>query len=1115
MLGFIFLHRVFGWGKVIEVGHQQLSLRFVDEQVRCFSVDVLGDQLRRMVLPPGAACTLKNRAITTTSIRPTKRPTGQVDAIERRWIVEGVESYPNSKCVAKYRIGSDGESKVASEESLWPVELPFNTDPIQKLASADANPLLIFRARDNLVRSVDALVETTGGLRALLTSCVDLLPHQIAVAGTILLDSNQRYLLADEVGLGKTIEAGLVIHDLLARNREARVLILAPGALSQQWLAEMYSKFNRTVFRLLDLHGRFDAQKDQKAIASIDLAFARHAEAIAAVDWDMIVVDEVHQLLAMQLQYRWVAKLAARCRGLLLLSALPARRRQKELLQLLALLDPQRYGPDAPPGAVPFDELYAAQGDIGTIVSRLQERIKQLRATASGMIPAADLIYEPQDVIDVVGDLANAPIVRNDAQIVELAGSIVTEDPKFLDRAQELLRLVVNRYRIHRRIVRNRRDQLIAAEQVAAVKRDFRACEYVAEAVEVEAHQSIADLLTGCAASRLDEDLLHSLARTLWYASATPHSAAEVLDAIAGAEPMELDPAQREWVTLTLMPAYTQWPDFIKLLASAVRASTPPELLREALGLVRRWREHKVAEAARRVLLHSLIQEVRRSTPGAKIVVFAGFPCSAERITEYLRTRLGDLTVAAFRFDLTPDEKELEVRRFRRASGAQVLVCDETGGEGRNFQFATTLIHFDTPWSAAPVEQRIGRLDRLGRYEPVVSHAIMAKNTVESGLLACYREGLGVYHQSISGLEFALREVENSLAKAALAGGENALCALVPRLKDQALEERAKDAGEALLDHTTQTDPILAPIKSKRMDGDLEKRLETCFLTFYREVAESRAAAVRDPDIDDGIWRFSPERVPGLELGTLSQSDGMVREVTGTFSRKIAQQRPDLRFFTLSEPWFAAMLKMAKGGPLARTYSVEYADLSGRKWQGFEFIFRTHIDLGLLDGHPGLQARARLICPPKQVSIFHRLTGDRLVKDRELLEFRRRLTFENRSQDGCNLRQDQWCDLRADHAAAVVVTAGPDVNWPELVNAARQGAEERGRERVKEDFADGVQAALRSLTDLRQQYSRDLREDHADEIAGMALLEETITNWTLKVEACGFLSINGQVRKQV
>ncbi len=94
-----------------------------------------------------------------------------------------------------------------------------------------------------------------GGLGALLSSRIALLPHRAYVAGVVLLDRQQRYLLADEVGLGKTVEAGIVIHDLLARQPDARVLILCPGALVQQWLCELYAKFSRRIFRLPELAG--------------------------------------------------------------------------------------------------------------------------------------------------------------------------------------------------------------------------------------------------------------------------------------------------------------------------------------------------------------------------------------------------------------------------------------------------------------------------------------------------------------------------------------------------------------------------------------------------------------------------------------------------------------------------------------------------------------------------------------------------------------------------------------------------------------------------------------------------------------------------------------------
>src|SRR5207237_5366476 len=109
-------------------------------------------------------------------------------------------------------------------------------------------------ARETLVDALARLTRQGSGLRALLSSRIDLRPHQAYVAGVVLLDRRRRYLLADEVGLGKTIEAGIVIHDLLSTKPDARVLVLCPGTLTTQWLSEMYSKFGGQTFRMLDLY---------------------------------------------------------------------------------------------------------------------------------------------------------------------------------------------------------------------------------------------------------------------------------------------------------------------------------------------------------------------------------------------------------------------------------------------------------------------------------------------------------------------------------------------------------------------------------------------------------------------------------------------------------------------------------------------------------------------------------------------------------------------------------------------------------------------------------------------------------------------------------------------
>ena len=116
-------------------------------------------------------------------------------------------------------------------------------------------------------------------------------------------------------------------------------------------------------------------------------------------------------------------------------------------------------------------------------------------------------------------------------------------------------------------------------------------------------------------------------------------------------------------------------------------------------------------------------------------------------------------------------KKEEAAQRFRNNSGATVLVSDESGGEGRNFEFADAVLHYDTPFQVARIEQRIGRLDRIGRSKmrgDVRSVVIYAEGTVEEGLVRCYDEGINVYRESVSGLEFSLRDQELRISTSAL-----------------------------------------------------------------------------------------------------------------------------------------------------------------------------------------------------------------------------------------------------------------------------------------------------------------------------------------------------------
>src|SRR5262249_1266888 len=170
-------------------------------------------------------------------------------------------------------------------------------------------------------------------------------------------------------------------------------------------------------------------------------------------------------------------------------------------------------------------------------------------------------------------------------------------------------------------------------------------------------------------------------------------------------------------------------------LLAAARACLAPSLVNTSLVALRRWR---VAPSGFRRLdaLRAFLDATEWGISG-KLLVFAGFPGLAGRLADRLREQLGP-AVLEFRGEMDRTEKEANVTRFRTDPLVRVLVCDETGGEGRNFQFADSVVHFDNPWYVSRVEQRIGRLDRLGRQEPeVVSHVFFCPGTPEGNLVRC------------------------------------------------------------------------------------------------------------------------------------------------------------------------------------------------------------------------------------------------------------------------------------------------------------------------------------------------------------------------------------------
>jgi ATP-dependent helicase HepA len=219
------------------------------------------------------------------------------------------------------------------------------------------------------------------------------------------------------------------------------------------------------------------------------------------------------------------------------------------------------------------------------------------------------------------------------------------------------------------------------------------------------------------------------------------------------------------------------------------------------------------------------------------------------------------------------------------------------------------LIHYDTPWHAALVEQRIGRLDRLGRERSdVTSHVLFCNGTEEEGLIRCLETGLEVYGRSISGLEFGLRELEQKMTSVAISEGRDGLLGMATELKTAASIQRAEDESAELLDEASYERLAAADFRRVQSGRSGEQALEHAFAQYFKAIAGPKAVYFkRDPEFPEGIVSFQPEDVRDTPLQLVRNDAGRLVERCGTFYRKIAQERPDLEFFSIGNEFFDAV----------------------------------------------------------------------------------------------------------------------------------------------------------------------------------------------------------------
>lgn len=897
--GIVLHSRNFGYCKVTEQRGQQLLIRFCGtDRETWYTVATVAQQrdFKWAPLPVGLRCRIPKRGECTIS---------------------GASFGVNEKTrVHEYTVEFDGdahETARLSERDLWPIPGSLTETPLTRACGLSIDSHAHYLAREGLLAALTQLHRETSGIQALATSRIDLLPHQAFVVGTVVDDPVWRYVLADEVGLGKTVEAGVIAHAMLASRPAARVLVLCPGPLVRQWLCEMHISFGGRDFHLLDLHSPNSVKWSEwtRIIASIKIATREHHDAILKSKWDLVVVDEAHHLLWNDEHYDFVSQLSEKAGGVLLLSAVPAKEREQELLRLLRLIDPARYA-DGTPVAENFVALYGAQSVIGRRLRILSRYLDDSQQTSRDQLQAA------------TARLIESPVVVQDQDLAhELKLAIAAPDQATaFEHCRRVRDGAVSRFRISRRILKNRRTRLVASDLLVAVERQFTIVPYTPQAIEVETASCLSEIVRHLSEAPVSRSVLHAFFRKALPALCDPVASYEIASAlqsyVAAVEPASAPTDIDGGVLLD----YEEHEALLETVAAALGPHLQPALVERLASLQRAW----IDEAARLPRVQALIvtvEELLRHKEFTKIVVFAGTYGTAEFLVEQLLHRYGAPAIATFRHDLSDDAKERQVTRFRLELTCSILVCDESGGEGRNFQFADALIHFDLPWSVAAIEQRIGRLDRIGRREPVRSIVLCAEDSLEAAWVQCLAEGFEVFHRSISGLEFMLRHAERKVIDQAVDEGPDGVVALIANVKFDSENERASDDADALTD-AASFDVSHRYLRAVHATADA--RLEEWFPRYFRALSTNGAAkrVVDTRNANLQIWRLSPEDIADVRLPGLERSgDNPLRERYGTFSRVVARDRPDLEFFTTGHPLIDAVCAVARQQVQGRTFAVQ------------------------------------------------------------------------------------------------------------------------------------------------------------------------------------------------
>ncbi len=686
----------------------------------------------------------------------------------------------------------------------------FNT-PLERLLAGQVDNLRRFQLRQQTLNHYRRLQQSS--VQGLIGPRVELLPHQLYIAHEVANRYAPRVLLADEVGLGKTIEAGLILHQQLISGRASRVLIVVPDSLVHQWLVEMLRRFNLH-FTILNEQRCEDLQSSstpnpfesaQLVLCSLSLLEENdnYLHNAANCEWDLLIVDEAHHLTWSETQvstsYQKIEQLAQCAKGLLLLTATPEQLGIESHFARLRLIDPDRF----------YDLQRFRDGEAR--YQQVNEVVQHLLTAAEAGATANESEYR-QPLREYLGS-ENAE---------NLLKTLQTADQNTIDTAvKQAVQALLDRHGTGRVLFRNTRSAVKGFPQRVLHRHPLTMPQVYRE-----------NLVGATLAQRLHPEQLLDNAWT------------------------ELDP-RMDWLVDWLKQQRSE--KALLICASADTALNLEEHLRLRVGV-------------RSALFHEHMSLLER-----------------------------DRAAAYFADDI---------------DGAQVLVCSEIGSEGRNFQFAQHLMLFDLPINPDLLEQRIGRLDRIGQRHNVNIHVPYYQHSPQEALLRWYDEGVNAFERACPAGQAILERFSTPLQDC---------------LTSDLNTEDAHKKLDALIQHTASfTEEMLQTLQNGR-DRLLE--LNSCNMERANEVVDILIEEELRRELADYMEKVFDEY--GVDHEYHSENAIVIRPsdhmhchhfpslpedgLTATYQRTLALSREDMHFLTWEHPMVSGAMDMVLNDEFGNT----------------------------------------------------------------------------------------------------------------------------------------------------------------------------------------------------